>query len=156
MTYEEFLKTKEYTIELSGFTVENLNENLFDYQQAITKWALRIGKAALFEDTGLGKTIQQLSWADAVAKHTGGTVLILAPLAVSKQTAQEASKFGIICNLAEGQEDIKPGINITNYEKIHKFDTDSFSGVVLDESSILKSYAGKTTKDLQERFAYTP
>ncbi|MCG4499123.1 helicase, partial [[Clostridium] innocuum] len=73
-----------------------------------------------------------------------------------KQTAQEASKFGITCNLAEGQEDIKPGINITNYEKIHKFDTDSFSGVVLDESSILKSYAGKTTKDLQERFAYTP
>lgn len=156
MTYEEFLKTKEYTIEPSGFTAENLNENLFDYQQAITKWALRIGKAALFEDTGLGKTIQQLSWADAVAKHTGGTVLILAPLAVSKQTAQEASKFGITCNLAEGQEDIKPGINITNYEKIHKFDTDSFSGVVLDESSILKSYAGKTTKDLQERFAYTP
>ena len=82
--------------------------------------------------------------------------MILAPLAVSKQTAQEASKFGITCNLAEGQEDIKPGINITNYEKIHKFDTDSFSGVVLDESSILKSYAGKTTKDLQERFAYTP
>lgn len=156
MTYEEFLKTKEYTIEPSGFTAENLNENLFDYQQAITKWALRIGKAALFEDTGLGKTIQQLSWADAVAKHTGGTVLILAPLAVSKQTAQEASKFGITCNLAEGQKDIKPGINITNYEKIHKFDTDSFSGVVLDESSILKSYAGKTTKDLQERFAYTP
>lgn len=156
MTYEEFLKTKEYTIEPSGFTAENLNENLFDYQQAITKWALRIGKAALFEDTGLGKTIQQLSWADAVAKHTGGTVLILAPLAVSKQTAQEASKFGITCNLAESQEDIKSGINITNYEKIHKFDTDSFSGVVLDESSILKSYAGKTTKDLQERFAYTP
>ena len=93
MTYEEFLKTKEYTIEPSGFTATNLNENLFDYQQAITKWALRIGKAALFEDTGLGKTIQQLSWADAVAKHTGGTVLILAPLAVSKQTAQEASKL---------------------------------------------------------------
>lgn len=155
MTYEEFLETKEYTLEPSGFNVENLNSNLFDYQKAITEWALRIGKAALFEDTGLGKTIQQLSWADAVAKHTNGKVLILAPLAVSKQTAKEASKFDIICNLAECQDDIKQGINITNYEKIHNFDTDVFDGVVLDESSILKSYAGKTTKELQERFAYT-
>lgn len=156
MTYEEFLETKAYTLEPSGFNVENLNSNLFDYQKAITKWSLKIGKAALFEDTGLGKTIQQLSWADAVAKHTNGKVLILAPLAVSKQTAKEASKFGINCNLMECQDDIKQGINITNYEKIHKFDTDVFDGVVLDESSILKSYAGKTTKELQERFEYTP
>lgn len=156
MTYEEFLKTKEFSIQPTGFETDDLNDNLFDYQRDIVKWALRIGKAALFEDTGLGKTIQQLSWADAVAKHTGGSVLILAPLAVSKQTAQEAYKFGIVCNLAEGQEDIKKGINITNYEKIHKFDTDCFDGIVLDESSILKSYSGKTTKELQERFAYTP
>jgi len=103
MTYEEFLKSKEYQIQSTGFEADQLNENLFDYQYDIAKWALRIGKAALFEDTGLGKTIQQLSWADAVAKHTGGCVLILAPLAVSKQTAQEADKFGIICNLAESQ-----------------------------------------------------
>lgn len=156
MTYDEFLKTKEYIIEHTGFETDDLNPHLFDYQRAITKWALSIGKAALFEDTGLGKTIQQLSWADAVAKHTGGMVLILAPLAVSKQTAQEAEKFGIVCNLAECQEDIIQGINITNYEKIHKFNTDIFDGVVLDESSILKSYSGKTTKELQERFAYTP
>ena len=156
MTYEEFLKSKEYQIQSTGFEADQLNENLFDYQYDIVKWALRIGKAALFEDTGLGKTIQQLSWADAVAKHTGGSVLILAPLAVSKPTAQEADKFGIICNLAESQADINKGINITNYEKIHKFDTDCFDGVVLDESSILKSYSGKTTKELQERFAYTP
>lgn len=156
MTYDDFLKSKEYHVQPTGFEADQLNKNLFDYQRDIVKWALRIGKAALFEDTGLGKTIQQLSWAEAVAKHTDGTVLILAPLAVSKQTAQEAVKFGILCNLVESQADIKKGINITNYEKIHKFDTDCFDGVVLDESSILKSYSGKTTKELQERFAYTP
>ena len=156
MTYDDFLKSKEYHVQPTGFEADQLNKNLFDYQRDIVKWALRIGKAALFEDTGLGKTIQQLSWAEAVAKHTDGTVLILAPLAVSKQTAQEAVKFGILCNLVESQADIKKGINITNYEKIHKFDTDCFDGIVLDESSILKSYSGKTTKELQERFAYTP
>lgn len=156
MKYEEFLKQKEYHIEPTGFEAKDLNKNLFDYQEAIVKWALRIGKAALFEDTGLGKTIQQLSWADAVAKHTNGYVLILAPLAVSKQTANEAKKFGIKCKFVECHDDLEKGINITNYEKIHKFDTDIFDGIVLDESSILKSYAGKTTKDLQERFIYTP
>ena len=156
MTYEEFLKSKEFHLLPTGFETDELNEHLFDYQKAIVKWALRIGKAALFEDTGLGKTIQQLSWADAVAKHTQGSVLILAPLAVSKQTATEASKFGITCKLVESQDDVINGINITNYEKIHRFDTDTFDGIVLDESSILKSYAGKTTKELQERFTYTP
>lgn len=156
MTYDDFLKSKEYHVQPTGFEADQLNKDLFDYQRDIVKWALRIGKAALFEDTGLGKTIQQLSWAEAVAKHTDGTVLILAPLAVSKQTAQEAVKFGILCNLVESQADIKKGINITNYEKVHKFDTDCFDGVVLDESSILKSYSGKTTKELQERFAHTP
>lgn len=156
MTYDEFLSSKEYRMEPTGFETNELNGNLFDYQRAIVKWALRIGKAALFEDTGLGKTIQQLSWADAVAKHTKGSVLILAPLAVSKQTAKEAEKFGIMCNLVENAADVQPGINITNYEKIHKFDTDVFDGIVLDESSIMKSYSGKTTKELLERFAYTP
>ena len=146
--YEGFLKQKERVVINSGFDPESLNEYLFDFQRDIVRWALRKGKAALFEVTGLGMTIQQLAWADAVAKHESGNVLILAPLAVSKQTAQEASKFGIVCTLCESQDDVRPGVNITNYEKIHKFDTDSFIGVVLDESSILKSYSGKTTTDL--------
>ena len=154
--YDEFLKQKETTIIESGFDPEELNEYLFDFQRDIVRWALRKGKAALFEDTGLGKTIQQLSWADAVAKHENGNVLILAPLAVSKQTALEAGKFGIECHLCESQEDVRPGVNITNYDKIHKFNTDSFIGIVLDESSILKSYAGKTTSDLINRFRNTP
>lgn len=154
--YEDFLKQKERVVINSGFDPESMNEYLFDFQRDIVRWALRKGKAALFEDTGLGKTIQQLAWADAVAKHESGNVLILAPLAVSKQTAQEASKFGIVCTLCESQDDVRPGVNITNYEKIHKFDTDSFIGVVLDESSILKSYSGKTTTDLIRRFRHTP
>ncbi|RGD76373.1 helicase [Faecalicoccus pleomorphus] len=156
MTYEEFLRSKQFQPIHAGFEPDELNPNLFDYQDAIVRWALRKGRCALFEDTGMGKTIQQLAWADAVCKHTDGKVLILAPLAVSKQTAKEADKFGIACHLVESEEDVQKGINITNYEKIHKFDTGQFDGIVLDESSILKSYSGKTTKDLQYRFSRTP
>lgn len=156
MTYEEFLRSKEFKPIHAGFEPDELNPNLFGYQDAIVRWALRKGRCALFEDTGMGKTIQQLAWADAVCKHTDGKVLILAPLAVSKQTAKEADKFGIACHLVESEEDVQKGINITNYEKIHKFDTGQFDGIVLDESSILKSYSGKTTKDLQYRFSRTP
>lgn len=156
MTYEEFLKKKEVKKEYYGFETDDLNSNLFDYQKSIVKWALKKGKAALFEDTGLGKTIQQLAWAEAVNKHTNKPVLILAPLAVSEQTAQEAIKFNIQCKLVENDNDVVNGVNITNYEKIHKFNTTVFSGIVLDESSIIKSYSGKTTKDLQERFKLTP
>lgn len=156
MTYEEFLRSKQFQPIHAGFEPDELNPNLFDYQDAIVRWALRKGRCALFEDTGMGKTIQQLAWADAVCKHTDGKVLILAPLAVSKQTAKEADKFGIACHLVESEEDVQKGINITNYEKIHKFDTGQFDGIVLDESSILKSYSGKTTKDLQCRFSRTP
>lgn len=155
MNYADFLKSKEVKIEDSGFEPDNLNEYLFDFQKDIVRWALRKGKSALFEDTGLGKTIQQLAWADAVAKHENGRVLILAPLAVSKQTAQEAEKFGMKCTLCETNDDVTDGINITNYEKIHHFDTDQFVGIVLDESSILKSYSGKTTMDVIERFRFT-
>lgn len=155
MNYEDFLTSKAVIVADSGFNPDQLNENLFDFQKDIVAWALRKGKAALFEDTGLGKTIQQLAWADAVAKHEHGKVLILAPLAVSKQTAKEAARFGITCTLCETGDDVKDGINITNYEKLHHFNTDQFCGIVLDESSILKSYSGKTTMDMIERFKFT-
>lgn len=153
--YDDFLKQKEIVIADSGFNPTSLNENLFDFQRDIVTWALRKGKAALFEDTGLGKTIQQLSWADAVADHEHGSVLILAPLAVGKQTALEAEKFGIKAKLCESADDVELGINITNYEKLHRFNTDVFCGIVLDESSILKSYSGKTTNELINKFRYT-
>jgi superfamily II DNA or RNA helicase len=153
--YEQFLKTKLQVTPNKGFNPDSLNSYLFDFQKDIVRWALKKGKAALFEDTGLGKTIQQLAWAEAVCKHTDGDVLILAPLAVSKQTEKEAAKFGIQCHLCECQDDVMPGINITNYEKMHKFDADSFIGIVLDESSIIKNYSGKTTMEFIDLFART-
>lgn len=157
-TYDEFLEKKEVLIGDSGFEVEDeeLSPYLFDYQKDIIKWALRKGKAALFEDTGLGKTIQQLQWATLVNKFTEKPVMIFAPLAVSKQTVIEGERFNLPVNLCESHEDVINGVNITNYEKIHKFNTDVFSGVVLDESSILKSYSGKTTQDMINRFRFTP
>lgn len=157
-TYDEFLQKKEVLIGDSGFEVEDdeLSPYLFDYQKDIIKWALRKGKAALFEDTGLGKTIQQLQWATLVNQFTEKPVMIFAPLAVSKQTVIEGERFNLPVNLCESHEDIINGVNITNYEKIHKFNTDLFSGVVLDESSILKSYSGKTTQDMINRFRFTP
>lgn len=101
------------------------------------------GKAALFEDCGLGKTAQQLAWADCVSRHTKKPVLILTPLSVSRQTQREAEKFGIHAVIAHGQCDVKTiGIYITNYEKLDHFDPRVFSDVVLDESSILKSFTG--------------
>ena len=153
--YKDFIRKKELIIEPSGFEVKHLNNNLMPYQKAIVKWALKKGKSALFEDTGIGKTIQQLAWSEAITRELNGDVLILAPLAVSKQTIMEGEKFGIKVNLCETNEDVKKGINITNYEKLHKFNTNSFLGVVLDESSILKSYTGKTTMELIEIFKST-
>ena len=98
----------------------------------------------------------QLSWASEVAQHEGKPVLILAPLAVSAQTVAEGQRFGIPVHLCEKAEDVMPGINITNYEKLDRFDTSVFAGVVLDESSILKSFTGKVRTQLIESFSRTP
>lgn len=158
MDYIDFLKSKQVTVMPNGFDVEvsELNSALFDWQKAIVKLALKKGKFALFLDTGLGKTLCQLVWANKVCKHTGGNVLILAPLAVSKQTQKEGEKFGIDVNICRSQEDVKNGINITNYEMLEHFDTSSFVGVVLDESSILKSYMGATKISIINAFKDTP
>ena len=158
MDYIDFLKSKQVTIKPSGFEVEasSLNSNLFEWQSAIVKLALKKGKFALFLDTGLGKTLCQLVWADEVYKHTGGNVLILAPLAVSKQTQKEGEKFGISVNICRSQSDVKSGINIANYEMLEHFDTSSFVGIVLDESSILKSYMGATKISIINAFKDTP
>lgn len=155
--YLEFLKTKIKKHEDSGFTVdaESLNPMLFDFQKAIVRWALAKGRAAIFADCGLGKTPMQLEWARRVHQHTGGNILILAPLAVSQQTQREGVKFGIETHIAESQADIRRGIYITNYEKLHRFDAASFAGVVLDESSILKSISGKYKTHILESFDKT-
>lgn len=127
---------------------------LFDFQNTIVEWALRKGRAAIFADTGLGKTRMQLAWADHIRSATGGRVLIVAPLAVGIQTEREAQACGIEARYRRA-DDGSP-IIITNYEMQHHFDPAEFAGIVLDESSILKSHDGKTRTSLIERYAETP
>lgn len=115
---------------------------LFPFQRDIVRWALKRGRAALFAGTGLGKSLMELSWAQAVHRHTGKPILHLAPLAVTAQMIREGDKFGIEARQVSTPDDCGPGINVTNYQKIHHFDLSSFGGVILDESSILKSTDG--------------
>ncbi|MEG1497563.1 MAG: helicase, partial [Clostridiales bacterium] len=145
MNYIDFIKNKGKTTEANGFKVdrEYLHPSLFDHQRDITAWALRKGKSAVFAGTGLGKTRIQLEWAHQICKYTDGDVLILAPLTVAGQTVQEAAAMGYDAKLCRSQSDVNPGVNITNYEMLHHFEPLCFEGIVLDESSILKSFTGK-------------
>jgi DNA modification methylase len=155
--YDSFIKTKTHRARTHGFNPLPIKAPLFEWQQHIVKWAVRKGRAALFEDCGLGKTAQQLEWADQVCRKTGGSVLILTPLAVARQTANESEKFGILSRVVESESDITgSGIYITNYEKLEKFNAQNFSGVVLDESSILKNFTGKMRQMLTSAFSETP
>lgn len=157
MNYEEFIASKTFRHIDAGFDVDSLDYPLFDYQEPIVKWALRRGKAAVFADTGLGKTIMQLAWANEVAKRTGGPVLILAPLAVSDQTIEEGEKYGIQVEKASPGADVfGPSLVITNYEQLHKFNPDQFQGIVLDESSILKGMDGRRRKEITEFGKHIP
>jgi DNA modification methylase len=158
MNYDEFLSGKAKSVEASGFDIEAaaLNPALFDFQRAIVKWALKKGKAAMFLDTGLGKTLQQCEWAHRVCEHTGGNVLIAAPLCVSQQTVEEAAKFGIVVRYVRDQSQVEPGISITNYEMLKHFDPSQFVGIVLDESSILKDHTSKTRQMIIDMFSRTP
>lgn len=150
--YERFLFQKRLIAPPVGFDVADadLNAMLFPFQRAIVRWAIKRGRAALFEDCGLGKTPQQLEWARLVCKQTGGNVLILTPLAVAEQTRLEGEKFGIHVTLCKTRADVQPGINVTNYERLHHFAPEQFSGIVLDESSILKSFEGTTRRGITE------
>lgn len=150
MNYAEFIERKLVTAKPQGMSeVPGLDHHLFDFQRTVTEFALRAGRAALFLDTGLGKTICQLEW----ARHVPGRVLILAPLAVAKQTQREAcEKLGFeIEHSRDGQSKAK--VVIANYERLHLFDASEFDGVVLDESSILKSFMGRTKNLLCDTFA---
>jgi DNA modification methylase len=157
MDYDQFITEKTRRFTSHGFEPLNITAPLFEWQSHVVKWAVKNGRAALFEDCGLGKTAQQLEWASQVCRHTGGSVIILTPLSVARQTANEAAKFGIVAAVAESQDDVKsPGIWITNYEKLEKFDATQFVGVVLDESSILKNFTGKMRQLLTATFSETP
>lgn len=157
MDYVDFLRTKHIAPQMDGIKYDGeLNPRLFDYQREVLDFLLRAGRGAAFLDTGLGKTLTQLDWARIVNQTTNKPVLILTPLAVAAQTAREADKFGIDAAVVRGQSGIKNRINITNYDRLENFDLSEFSGVVLDESSILKNFTGKTRNALVSAFANTP
>jgi hypothetical protein len=139
--YAEMLESKRHANDRHGFDPGDLSPALFDFQRALVEWSVRQGRAAIFADCGMGKTLMELAWADAVVRHTGGRVLLLTPLAVGAQLAAEAEKFGIA--VTRNQSGVAhAGITVTNYERLHLFSASDFVGVVCDESSILKNFAG--------------
>lgn len=155
--YNEFLKSKVKNLINSGFEISQdaLNKNLFPFQRFIVQRALKAGKYAIFADCGLGKTLMQLSWAHEVSKQTSKPVLILAPLAVAGQTIKEGLKFGIEVEKLNSNVCDAYGIYIINYEQLENIDCSLFSGVVLDESSILKNFTGVYKNLIIEKFGYT-
>jgi hypothetical protein len=155
--YASFVDSKLSRVSLTGIQDGfSLPASLFPHQSALTSWALRRGRSAIFADTGLGKTRMELAWAAAVAKHTNRPVLILAPLAVAPQTAGEGKVLGIDAHVCRDGADVRPGINVTNYDRLHRFDPTIFGGVVLDESSVIKHHDAKTFKLLTDAFVDTP
>jgi len=155
--YHEFLARKAIVDPMTCLTGDLiLPEVMFPFQRDITQWALKRGRSALFAGTGLGKSLMELAWADAVHRETGKDILHLAPLAVSAQMAREADKFGIVARQVREQSECLAGNNITNYQKIEHFDLSRFGGVILDESSILKSQSGHYRTRLIEECAGIP
>lgn len=155
--YDEFVATKLSTVPPTGVTGDLvLPESLFPHQAALTRWALRRGRAAIFADTGLGKMRMELVWSDVVNKYTGMPVMIHTPLAVASQLAAEAAKMGITATVCRDASDVTPGINIANYERLHKFDTSIFGGVALDESGCIKHHDTRTFQALTAAYEHTP
>ena len=153
MDYREFLRQKAIDDKPSGLAeIPELNPMLFDFQRDITQWALKRGRACIFADCGMGKTPIQLEW----AHHIPGNVLIVAPLAVSSQTIREAEKFHEDKMEYSERGEVPTRVSITNYERLDHFDPANYTGIVLDESSILKSYTGKIRNDIIERFNSIP
>lgn len=152
---DEFLNKKQSYGANSGFVPYHLPDALFDFQKHLTDWAIRKGRAAVFADCGMGKTLIQLVWADNVVRHTNRPVLVLTPLAVSGQTLTEAHKFGIEAHIAQPGK-LGPAIQITNYEKLHLFDAADYAGVVADESSILKNFNGTRKAEITEFMRVVP
>lgn len=152
--YEEYIRRKSAVSITRGLAEHGaLSDALFAYQRDLVTWALRRGRAALFADTGLGKTLMQVEWARHVSEQAG-PVLVLTPLAVADQTVREAARFGIDATLS--RDGSTHPITVTNYEMLDRFNAADFAGVVLDESSILKAYDGATRTQIIETFGATP
>jgi len=155
MRYEDYINAKMATPDAAGFEPCELSSHLFPYQRDIVAWAIRRGRACIFADCGMGKTLMQLEWANRVCEHTGGRAIILCPLAVSTQTVREASRFGIDAAYMRADDGVTR-IVVANYEMMDRFDMDAFHAVVLDESSILKSFDGKTRTEIIEGTSAVP
>lgn len=155
MDYSDFLDRKSFSAIDAGFNYSGwMPDAMFEFQRDLVKWALRRGKSALFCNTGLGKTIMQLTWAYAVQDECNKPVLLLAPLAVSSQTVREGKKFGIACEYMREPKFYNALIHVTNYEMLKNFNPDDYAGIVIDESSILKGMDGKMRKSITD-FAST-
>jgi DNA modification methylase len=156
--YQQFLDRKRFTPVVSGLkNIPELNKAMFPFQRDVCSWALRLGRSAAFLGTGMGKSLIELEWARVVSEHTKMPVLLLAPLAVAYQMVREGEKFGIAASYCKDSHDAKDtAIVITNYERMDHFEASDFAGVVLDESSILKSFDGKTRTALIDAFKETP
>lgn len=153
--YDEFIGRRMAYSVGEGIDDARLSEKLFPHQRDLVTWALKRGRAAIFADTGLGKTLMQLEWARVVSERLG-RVIVLTPLAVAKQTVREGKRFGIACEFDQTGSSVAP-IVVTNYEHLDKFAALSlFGGVVIDESSILKNYTGATRNAIIEAFSQTP
>ena len=157
MSYADFIAHKLSTVPPTGIPGDTpLPDSLFPHQTALTRWALKRGRAAIFADTGLGKMRMELVWADAVHKHTDMPIMIHTPLAVAPQLAAEAQLMGLNAKVCRSAADLIDGINITNYDRLHLFDPKVFGGVALDESGCIKHHNTRTFTDLTEAYRETP
>lgn len=157
--YQAFLQSKAPIDVPTGITSDvEIHPRLFPFQAAVVRWALRRGRAAIFEDTGLGKTIQMMEIARHVRDYTAHHVLTLAPLAVTHDIAREAERIGVEARVLSSQADVpdEPCVVITNYDKLHRFDPGFYGGVLLDESSIIKAHDSKTRDTILSTFSNTP
>lgn len=153
MNYSQFIHNKAHSTLFDGIGDSTPSEHLFPHQKDLVQWALRKGRAAVFADTGLGKTAIELDWARVVSQR--GRVLILAPLSVADQIVQEGERFGTPSRYLRQEDNITP-IVVTNYEMLSHFDVRQYKGIVLDESSCLKNYTSKTRDELISAFKNTP
>ncbi len=149
MSYAEFLASKTHEGANRGFDPTFIPPQMFDFQKAMVEYAIGKGRAALFEDCGLGKTVQFLTWAQNVIEHTNKPVLVLTPLAVAGQTTREAAKFGIEA-VRSSDGSLPSKLVVTNYERLTNFNPADFAGVVCDESSILKSFDGARKAEITD------
>jgi hypothetical protein len=159
MNYQSFLQQKNNYDFNNGFEIhtEDINPVLFDWQKAIVKWAVKKGKAALYEDCGLGKTFQQIEWLRIILSFTRGYGFIVCPLSVAEQTINEGEKLNIKINYVKDKSELQEtGIFITNYERLEHFENINPVAIVLDESSILKSVSGKIKEKIISMFKNTP